>query len=99
VGSTGGGQRKLPLAGSFGRVARRFFDVPGFQIRPGGKDLVLSQSLGDHVDDGGDRDPQSADAGDAAPLVWPHGDVRVKVVAFPARSRVKRTRGQATRPT
>jgi len=50
--------------------------VVGLQVRIGSNDLGLGHAVRDHYNDRGDGDPHTADAWDAAHLVWAHSDPR-----------------------
>ncbi len=60
----------LSIGDGIGGVAKRCSDILEFEWWQFGDDLFCGHCVGEHAEDGCDGDPQSADARDAAHLVW-----------------------------
>jgi len=72
--STGGDKRELALPNRLGRVAEGLGDVLRLEIRVSGEALALAHPVGDHSDDGRNRDPKATDARYASQLIRPYDD-------------------------
>ena len=73
-GTSTGGKRELALPNRLGRVAEGLGDVIDLESRVSGEDLVFAHPVGDHPDDGRNRDPKATDTRNASQLIRPYGD-------------------------